>query len=569
MAGLNRAPPNLDLNSGFNSVGSGGEPRGGLARGAVVATFGTALSRLTGFIRLAALVYALGIAETRLTDTYNLAHTAPNMIYELVLGGVLSGVVLRIYVEVRDRHGVQEAWKFITRLTNVAMLSLGVVAIFGMAASPFIIKAYTFLAPQEVRSSQQVVGTILLILFIPQIIFSGLNTIATAVLRGERRFGVFMFAPVANNLLVIATFVIFATQFPREQRSLETIPGSGILLLGFGTTAGVALLGLLPYMYSARVGRRRIRGAGFKDPRFRRLLKLSLYTIGYVLTNQLGLWLILVLANRVRGAVSARETAYVFFQLPHGLLAVSISMVIGTTFAERAVAEDLKGFGNRLIQGLRAISFVMLPAAAGYLAIGPEIVRFLFEHGMATSASTSLISAGLRGYAVGLLFFSSWHLMLSAFQGLGDTKTPMIVNLAGLATYATVSPLLFFILDTPERRLTGLALGHAASYLVVSAIGFVILFRRAGGLRLSPFVITVTKAGAAAVATGAASWGVARLVERSLGHETLAVQALQILGATGVGLLLYALLAWLLRMEEIRWFLRAIPAPKRMFGRGA
>lgn len=556
MVDFDRAPANIGLNE-----------ESGLARGAVVATLGTALSRITGFIRLAALIYALGIAETRLTDTYNLANTAPNMIYELALGGVLSGVVLRLYVEVRDRDGREEAWKFITRLTNVAMLFLGVVALVGAVVSPLIINAYTFLAPQEVRASQRVVGTILLIIFIPQIVFYGLNTIATAVLRGERRFGVFMFAPVANNLIVIATFVLFVAKFPRAERNLGDLPGTGILLLGFGTTAGVALLGLLPYMYSARIGRRRIRKAGFRDPRFRRLLSLSLYTIGYVLTNQLGLWLILILANRVKGAVSARETAYIFFQLPHGLLAVSISMVIGTTFAERAVADDLRGFGNRLIQGLRAIAFVMLPAAAGYLAIGPEIVRFLFEHGMATSASTSLISAGLRGYAMGLVFFSSWHLMLSAFQGLGDTKTPMIVNFAGLATYAAVSPLLFFILDTPERRLTGLALGHAASYLVVSAIGFLILSRRAGGLRLSPFVKTLAKATGAAVATGAAAWGVARLVERTLGEATIAAQAVQILGATGAGLLLYALITWLLRMEEIHWFLRAIPGPKRGLGR--
>src|SRR5680860_1785523 len=95
-----------------------------LGRATAVAAAGTALSRVTGLVRLAALAYVLGIAETRLTDTYTLANTTPNIIYQLAVGGVLSGVLLRVFVEVRDREGEEEAWLFITRCTKAALLFL-------------------------------------------------------------------------------------------------------------------------------------------------------------------------------------------------------------------------------------------------------------------------------------------------------------------------------------------------------------------------------------------------------------------------------------------------------------
>jgi len=526
---------------------------GRLGRGARAAALGTAVSRITGFIRLAAMAYALGVAETRLADAYNLANNTPNIIYEFVLGGVLSAVVLRVYVEVRERDGREEAWRFITRLTNLAMVGLTLIAILGIAASPWIIRAYTFRVPIEAREQLVQVGAILLAMFVPQILFYGLNTIATAVLRADNRFGVFMSAQVFNNLAVATMFAIFARIVPSGDRTLEAVPTQGLVLLGLGTTAGVALLGLIPWLYSRKVGLRYPWRAEFRDPRFSRLARMSAYTIGYVAINQAALLVTLVLAAQIRGAVTARELAFVLFQLPHGLLAVSISIVLGTTLTELAVVGNVTRFGQNLIQGLRAILFVVLPAAAGYLAIAPEIVRFLFERGVVGPQSTGLISFLLRGYAVGLVFFSSWHLIYQAFQGLGDTRTPMLINLGAFAVHAALSITLFGLFGDPRLKVMGLSLAHALSYVVASAAGFRILQRRVGVLEARPLAVTVAKAGAAAVAAGTAAWLIARGSEIALDVSSFSAQAFQILGATLGGLLLYAALAKILRLEELGW----------------
>jgi putative peptidoglycan lipid II flippase len=549
---LSGGPPDRG-ESGPHGDAPGDAPfEGRVVRDAAVATAGTALSRVTGVLRLGAMAYALGVAESRLADTYNLANTTPNIVYELVLGGVLSAVLLRVYVEVRQREGEEAGWRFIARVVNLSTLVLAAVTVMGIVLAPLILNAYTLSASGADRAAQRELGTLLLRLFVPQVLFYGYSTITTAVLQAHRRFGVPMFAPVLNNLVVVAALVAFALTVPAALRSPAGLPLRGRLLLGIGTTAGVAALGLVPWLAMRRVGYRRIRGAGFWDPSLRRLAVLSTYTLGYVATNQVGLWVTLVLANQVQGGVTAYQTAFVFFQLPHGLFTVSISTALTPGLAERAVAGDTAAFGRQVVQGLRAVTLVTLPAVAGYLAIAPAVVRVLLEHGIVTGRSTDLVALVLRGFVLGLLFFSSFHLLLRSFQALGDTRTPMFVNLAAFVVNMAVNVALFVLLSEARQKVAGLAVGHAASYLFAAAALLVILRRRLGGLDVGPLARTVAKCALAAAATGAGAALVAKLLA-PVANAGLWGQVLQILGAVAVGLLIYAGAARALRVEELAW----------------
>ncbi len=525
-----------------------------IGRGAAIATAGTALSRLTGFVRIAAMAYALGVVETRLADTYNLANTTPNILYELVVGGVLSAVLLRVYVEVRERSGPEAAWRFVSRVTNAAMIVLGAFTILGVLFAPPVFRLYTALrAPGPDLAAQQALGAFLLRLFVPQIIFYGFSTISTAILHAHRRFGVPMFVPVLNNLIVAATFLVFALVVPASLRSPASVSFSGRLALGLGTTAGVAAMGLAPWVLMRRVGWRHSWRAGVLDADVRRLGRLAAYTLAYVATNQVGLWITLVLATRVQGGVTAYQTAFNLFQLPFGLFVVSISTVLGPDLAERAVAGDRVEFGRRLIQGLRASIFIVLPAIAGYLAIAPVVVRLLLEHGMATEASTRLIALVLRAWAPGILFFSVFHLLLRSFQALGDTRTPMLVNFGAFAVNIAVNLILFVALADGSSKVAGLAVGHGASYLFASVISFKLLSRRLGGFDTRQLRRSFTLSVLAATLTGGGAWVAARGLEQALGAQGFGGQLVQVLVVTGVGLALYAALTRVLRLEELGW----------------
>lgn len=522
----------------------------GLEKGALIATAGTALSRLTGFLRLASMTYALGVVESKLADTYALANTTPNIVYELVIGGVLSSVLQRAYVEVREERGQEEAWLFLTRLARVTTLLLVVIAAVGVVLAPVIFGLYT--PGGDAYDAQRSAGTFLLRLFIPQIIFYGFGTISTAVLNAHRRYGPAMVAPVLNNLVVIATFIAFAAIVPRSLRTLDAITPSGLLMLGIGTTAGVLLQGITPWLYMRKVGYAKAAGAGWSDPRMRRLAKMSVYMLGYVVTNQLGLWIAMKLANNIQGGVASYAAAFVFFQLPHGLLAVSIAVVIFTAMTESAVAGDLEGFSRHLNRGLRAIAFCIIPAAAGYIALAPRIVGITLEHGLATSASTAMIATTLRAWAAGIFFFSTFYLILRAYYSLGDTRTPMLINIAAFLVNVGVNIALFFNLDDPRLRVAGLAIGHAASYLVASAIGLIAITRAAGRGVLAGYASAVIRIATAATVTGFAAFKISELLGSALG-EDLVAEITTVTLSTVVGLLIYAASAKALRLEEMGW----------------
>lgn len=524
-------------------------------RHAAVAAAGTALSRLTGFLRLAAMAYALGVAEGRLADTYNLANVTPNIVYELVLGGILSSVLLRVYIEVRNSEGQMEAFRFISRLTTLAMLVLGGISALGILLAPLIFRLYTSLA--EASAVRDAAGTFLLRLFIPQLLFYGLSTISTAVLDAHRRFGVPKFAPVANNLAVTAMLMLFASTVPAAMRDLENLRTTDLLLLGAGTTFGVALMGLIPWISMRKIGYR-FEAGGLRDPRFRRLARLSAWMFGYVATNQIGLAVAMVLAAGVTGGVTAYQYAFVFFQLPHGLLAVSIATVTYTGLAESAVAGDTDAFAEKLGRAMRGIAFFVLPAIAGYLAIGRPIVKLLLQHGIATEASTNFIADVLRAWAPGILVFSTWYIILRGFYALGDTRTPMLINIGAFAFNVVTAVVLFFAFHDPVQKIAGLALAHAGSYAVASAMGIVLMTRRVGRALLKGYASALAKMIVASAATGGAAALVFALAEGAFTGSGTGPQLARVLGATLAGLIIYVLSAKLLSLEDSKWITKIV-----------
>ncbi|CAN5830307.1 murein biosynthesis integral membrane protein MurJ [soil metagenome] len=522
-------------------------------RGAAIATAGTAISRATGLLRLGATTYALGVTESRLADTYNLANTTPNMILELIIGGVLSSVLLRTYIEVKAKEGQEEAWRFIRRVTRVTMLLLAAVGALVVVASPAIFRLYTIGVEGGGRAAQQALGTLLLQLFVPQILFYGLSYISTGVLNAHRRFGIPMFVPALNNLAVTGSLLWFASSIPEALRTPDMVPTKGILILGLGTTAGVAIQGLLPFFYLRRMGLRLSPRDGLKDPRFGRLLKMSSFMVGYVATNMVSLWVALILAGRVTGGVASYQYAFVFFQLPHGLLAVSIATAIFPAMTEKAVAGNYSDFAGELNRGLRAVAYFVLPSVAGYLAIAPQIVALLLEHGVTTEASTEMVATVLRVWAPGIFFFSTFYVLLRGFYALGDTRTPMFINLAGLAVNVGFNLTVVELVDDPQMLIAGLAAGHGASYIVASALALRAISRKIGNSPSRGYLPALTRMVLASGVTGTGAWIAAQGAARVVDGASVAGLFTQVMAATAVGVLLYAGLSKALSLEEMRW----------------
>jgi putative peptidoglycan lipid II flippase len=133
-----------------------------LGRSAAVMAVGTTLSRITGLGRFVALAFALGVTESRLADSYNIANTMPNVIYELVLGGVLTSVFIPVVVEELRTRDHEEAWRSVSVLVSVAMVVLVALSVAAVVLAPWIIKLFSLRLSGAAADEQQALGTFFL-----------------------------------------------------------------------------------------------------------------------------------------------------------------------------------------------------------------------------------------------------------------------------------------------------------------------------------------------------------------------------------------------------------------------
>ena len=527
-----------------------------LRRSAAVMAGGTALSRITGLGRLVAMAYALGIAESRLADSYSIANTMPNVIYELVLGGILTSVFIPIVVEELRRKPHDEAWDSISTMATAAVAVLAVLAVAVAVGAPWIVRLFTTRLSGAEAERQQELATFFLRFFAPQIAIYGWTAVAAGLLNAHNRFGVPMFAPIANNLVTIATFLTFAVLFNDRAAATDADVVNDLgarLLLALGTTAGVAGMAAAHWPAIRRLpGRMRVR-FDLHHPALRKLTRLSGWTLGYVVSNQLSFGLALYLANQVQGGPTAFFVAFAFFQLPYGIAAVSIITALVPRLSAQSVDGDDAGFEASLAGGVRAISVLLLPATAALIVLSRPLVQTLLEHGVMSGASSRLVSSVLVMFALGLLPFSLFLFFLRAFYARQDARTPMYVNLVANAAYAALALALF-----PSLRVRGLALAHSASYVVAAAMAALFLARRVGAATWRRTAVEVAKIAIASMAAAAAMVAASVVVSAAL--DPGATRALvQLVLAGGVGLAMFAVCARALNVEELQSLRKLVP----------
>lgn len=515
------------------------------ARHTAVMAVGTTLSRVTGMLRLTATVAALGFGA--LSDTFAAANTTPNIVYELVLGGILTSVFVPVFVRWSTTHGREASWEVAQRLLTISLVVLSAIAIVAAVLAPAIMRVYLSASDSSTREAQIELGASFLRWFMPQIVFYGVGAIAIGVLQSGRRFATVMFAPILNNLAVIITMLVFISS-DAGQRITELSAGHRTLLAG-GTTSGIVAMTLALWPPLRRMGFRWHLRFDWRHPAIAELGRLARWTVVYVAANQLAYLLVIVLSNRLgRGVYFAYTQAFVFFQLPHAIFAVSIFTALLPAMAERWTQGQRDGVRALWSQGTRATLVVMVPAALGYIVLAEPIVRLFAQYGAGTETGTDLMTTALAGFAIGLPFFSGFQLLTRTFYAMHDARTPAIVNVAAASVnvLANVTLTLGFGLG-----IGGLALGHAASYLIGGFVLGVFLRRRIGHLDGRRIGGTVARVLPAAVLSAGAAGGAIALMAEVVGVSTAPERLLQVCVAVFAGLLTFVGVALIFRLQEV------------------
>ena len=334
---------------------------------------GTTLSRLTGVGRIVALAAALGGGG--FADGYNLANTTPNIIYDVVLGGrTVRHLRPRLRRPPVHPQGARRPGEAISAVVTVTITVLVAATVVFFVLTPSIIDLYTVTNHTAEVHQQQQEAVFLLRWFVPQLACYGLIALFTALLNARGKFAAPMFVPIANNLVVIGVLLWFHALVPHPSLASLDASHHGLVLLGIGTTLGVVVQAalLVPSLLAVDLHIRFLWQPAHEA--MRTITRLAGWTFGLVVANQVALVVVLALADgaKVPGAVSAYTYAYTFFQLPYGVVAVSVMSAVTPSLSARWATGDIAGFRHRMAFGLRGMLAIIIPAGGGHAHPGPS-----------------------------------------------------------------------------------------------------------------------------------------------------------------------------------------------------
>lgn len=503
-----------------------------LVRSSAIVAAGTGLSRLTGFVRVAVMAYALG--TTALAEAYNLANNTPNLLYDLVLGGILSATLVPVIVE----HMAKDDEDGINAVATVITVVLLAASVVGIALSPVIIRLFNLTSSGAQAAEQAAVAVPLLIMFAPQILFYGLTSLGTALLNAKRSFAVPAFAPALNNVIVICLFLVLPRLASDGRITFDEVRNdTGLLvLLGLGTTAGIVAMTLVLWPAMRAAGIRLRWNFDTRHPAVREIGRLSGWTFGYVVSNLVGYFVIQTLANGVDG-VTIYAYAWMFFQLPYGLWTVSVMTAYTPELAALHSSGDGPGLRHRFGTGLRLVLVLAIPATIGTVLLAGPIVRIVLEHGQFSGAAGDTTTNTLIAFALGLPAFSLFLFAMRGFYAQRDTRLPFFVNLVENVLALAVA---FAVVDRFE--VVGLAASGSISYSVCAVLALVLLHRRIGRFLDQETVATVLKIVVATAIMGVVVWGFLEAVSL---HD---VPTLVI--AAPLGAVVYGAMLTVLRVKE-------------------
>jgi putative peptidoglycan lipid II flippase len=526
--------------------------RTSITRSSAVMAAGTLASRVTGLVRTLIQAYALGAVA--LADAYNVANSLPNAVYNLMLGGILTSVIVPLLVRAARRdsdHGAAYTQRTFTLLT-LALLVITVVAT--AAAAPLI-----YLYKGSVTGPELHLMVIFAYFFIPQIFFYGVSSLAGAVLNARGSFAAPMWTPVVNNVVVIGVLLafVFTAGFGVSPHSIT--PGQ-VALLGAGTTLGVVAqtAALVPAL----------RAAGFRwRPRydFRRvelsgIWRMASWVFAYVATTQVAMLVTTrvanqasVLAVRAHVGYGAGYTPFAYawqlFQMPYAVIGISVITALLPRMSAHADRHRPDLIKADFSAGLRLAAAIVVPAALIFAVLGPPLAEVLLAHGSTSLASARYMGEVFAIFCLGLLPYTVFQMQLRVFYAMHDSRTPAFIGVAAMTLNIAANYVALAVLP-PGQIVAGLGFGFGAANLLGAGISWRILSRRLGGLDGRAIRHTLLRMHAAALPAACLAVILSLAARAVLGDDLIGALATVVV-AGGGAVALYLLLARFLEVSEV------------------
>ena len=486
-----------------------------LGSSAVMAA-GTVVSRLSGFVRNAMLAAAIGLGLH--ADVFNIANTIPNMLYILLAGGVFNAVLVPQLVRAmkNDEDG---GHAYTNRVITLAALFLAGATAVLIICAPLVMR---LLLNQDYFTASHTAERESAIAFarycLPQVFFYGMFVLVGQVLNARGRFGPMMWAPIANNFVAIAALGWYLAAYGGTGGagcgSNGGYSGSQELLLGLGSTLGIAVQFLILLPYLRATGFRFRARFDFRNAGLGHTLRLGIWTVLFVVVNQIAYVVVVRVASsgtvHAAHACATSNTGYTIYanaflliMVPHAIITVSLATATLPRLSHLASDGDLRGLGRDLAATTRTTYAALLPLLALVPVIAPDLAGLTFDYGRASSSYRNFVPV-LSLFAIGAIVYTTHYLMLRGFYALEQNKRVFYNQCAVAATNIALA--IALTRGAPGSEIAQrLVLAYAGAYLVGALLSIVQLNGMVGGLdgaRTLRFLVRLVIA--TAIATGVA-----------------------------------------------------------------
>ena len=447
------------------------------------------LSRLAGFVREQAIAAQFG--TSLFTDAYVVAYTIVNVVY-LILGGALATVFIPVFIsylhsQKNETAAVanRSAWELASTVINFTLLAMGILALAGIAASPWLVK---LIAPGFSAEAASLTSRLTQIMF-PIALLAALSMLAGGILNSLQHFAWPALSSVVFSLTVAAAVFTLGAIW-------------GIEGLAAGTVIATLLQAGVQVPALKRHGMRYSLRLRWKHPGMREIGQL----IGPVLlgntVSQAYVAVERILASGLAaGSIAALNFASKLMLLPFNLFAMAINTAIFPTLADHAASGDREALGRTAALGIKLVGLLLIPAAAGMMALAEPLVRLAYERGAFNALSTRMTSAALSCYLLGLFAMGAFNVLHRAFYALKDTRTPVAISILAVLANTALG-----IVLVRSLQHAGLALAAALAANLNLVLAYICLQRRLPGLSPRALFPPLGKILLAALFMGAAVW---------------------------------------------------------------
>jgi len=488
----------------------------GVAGAALLIGVVTVLARLVGFGRY--LVQSQSVGNSCLGTAYNTANYVPNIVFELVAGGVLAGMVVPVLASAASRsdddpEARAEVGRTTSALLTWSMLVLVPLTLLIVAfAGPIVALLVGDPAPCDLTDVVEA-GTGLLVVFAPRMIFFGLAVVLYGVLQAHQRFMGPALAPLVSSLLIVASNLLFEAVNEEAARDLSQLSGAGQLSLSLGATVAAAAMVFTVIGPVARLRLRLRPSLSFPPGVATRARSLATAGLAVLIAQQIALIVVIRLANGLggEGAIAAYTYAWALYQLPYAVLVMPIATSSFPVLSTRAAEGDARGFDALTASTTRAVLLVTGLAAGVMAAVAVPVSRVFLEgtpggDPAEMARGVALFAPGLAGYALML------HLA-RVLYARGRGRSAAVASVTGWGVALVAQIVLARTAQDPADVVGLLALGSTVGMTVGGLLLVVAVLRTRGAAALAGTPRTLL----AAVAGGAAAWGAGLALVDTLG----------------------------------------------------